>query len=63
VFPVLQAISIGIFVSFIVYAVATLTLLAMSVREISWYSRGQGPRRPGRGQLAHRPNVSLVTPA
>jgi cellulose synthase/poly-beta-1,6-N-acetylglucosamine synthase-like glycosyltransferase len=61
--PVLQAISIGIFVFFIVYAVATLTLLAMSVREISWYSRGQGPSRSRRGQLAHRPKVSLVTPA
>ena len=41
--PVLQAISIGIFVFFIIYAVATLTRLAMSVRETSWYSRGQGP--------------------
>ena len=60
---VLQTISIGIFVFFIIYAVATLTLLAMSVREISWYSRGHGPgpQRPGR--LAHRPSVSLVTPA
>ena len=60
---VLESISIGILVFFLVYYVATVTLLAMSVREISWYARGQEPsgRRPGR--LAHRPSVSLVTPA
>jgi cellulose synthase/poly-beta-1,6-N-acetylglucosamine synthase-like glycosyltransferase len=60
---VLQTISIGIFVFFIVYVVATLTLLVMSVREISWYSRGQDPTRHRPGELAHRPSVSLVTPA
>jgi len=48
---VFQAVSIGILVFFLVYCIATVTLLAMSVRQIAWYSRGQGPasRRP-----AHR---------
>ncbi|MBV9417792.1 MAG: glycosyltransferase family 2 protein, partial [Solirubrobacterales bacterium] len=62
---VLQYISIAIFVFFLIYCVATGTLLLMSLREISWYARGQaGPfvrSRPD--QLAHRPSVSLVTPA
>jgi hypothetical protein len=43
VIAVLQTVSIGIFVFFLIYCVATLTLLAMSLREISWYSRGQEP--------------------
>jgi cellulose synthase/poly-beta-1,6-N-acetylglucosamine synthase-like glycosyltransferase len=60
---VLQTVSIGIFVFFLLYAVATLTLLAMSVREISWYARGQGPMRTRPAELARRPSVSLVTPA
>lgn len=60
---VLQNISFGIFAFFILYAVATGTLLVMSVREISWLSRGQGPRRPPSGGLAHRPSVSLISPA
>ena len=61
--PVLQAISIGIFVFFIIYAIATLTLLAMSVREISWYSRGKSPIHARHRGIANRPSVSLVTPA
>ena len=60
---VLETISIGIFAFFILYAAATLTLLVMSVREISWYSRGQGPARRRPRELARRPSVSLVTPA
>ena len=60
---VLQNISIGIFAFFILYAMATGTLLVMSAREISWYSRGQGPRRPRSHELARRPSVSLITPA
>ena len=60
---VLQTISIGIFVFFIVYCIATGVLLAMSVREISWYARGQEPSRTRPGGLAHRPSVSLITPA
>ena len=60
---VLQAISIGILVFFLIYCVATVTLLVMSVGEISWYARGQEPARERPGELAHRPSVSLVTPA
>ena len=60
---VLQAISIGIFVFFLVYCVATGTLLVMSLREISWYARGQEPSHARPGGLAHRPSVSLVSPA
>lgn len=45
---VLQSISVGILVFFVLYCVVTLSLLVMSVREISWYSRGQGPPRTGR---------------
>src|SRR5262249_52326821 len=63
VIAVLEAISIGILVFFLVYCVATVTLLAMSLREISWYARGQEPSRTRPGGLAHRPSVSLVTPA
>lgn len=60
---VLQVISLGIFVFFVVYCIATLTLLGMSIREISWYSRGQGPDRAPRGPLSRRPSVSLISPA
>jgi cellulose synthase/poly-beta-1,6-N-acetylglucosamine synthase-like glycosyltransferase len=60
---VLQTISIGIFIYFLIYCVATGTLLVMSLREISWYARGQEPVRARPGALAHRPSVSLVTPA
>jgi cellulose synthase/poly-beta-1,6-N-acetylglucosamine synthase-like glycosyltransferase len=63
VIAVLEAISIGILVFFLVYCVATVTLLAMSLREISWYARGQEPSRTRPGGLAHRCSVSLVTPA
>ncbi len=59
---VLRDISIGILVFFLVYCVATATLLVLSVRQIYWYARGQEPHaRPG--ELAHRPSVSLVAPA
>jgi cellulose synthase/poly-beta-1,6-N-acetylglucosamine synthase-like glycosyltransferase len=60
---VLQTVSIGILVFFLVYCVATVTLLAMSVRKVSWYSRGRVPARARPGELARRPKVSLVTPA
>lgn len=60
---VLQNISIGIFAFFVLYAVATGTLLVMSAREISWYSRGQGPTRARSGELARHPSVSLISPA
>ena len=60
---VLQAISILIFGFFILYALATGTLLLLSLREISWYARGQEPSRPRPGNLAHRPSVTLVAPA
>ena len=60
---VLQTLSFGIFAFFILYAIATGTLLVMSVREISWISRGQGPRRVRSIGLVHRPGVSLITPA
>jgi cellulose synthase/poly-beta-1,6-N-acetylglucosamine synthase-like glycosyltransferase len=60
---VLQSISIGILIFFLVYCVATATLLVMSLREISWYARGQEPTHKRPGELAHRPTVSLVTPA
>jgi cellulose synthase/poly-beta-1,6-N-acetylglucosamine synthase-like glycosyltransferase len=63
VITVLQSISIGILVFFLVCCVATVRLLAKSVREISWYARGQEPSRTRPGELAHRPSVSLVTPA
>jgi cellulose synthase/poly-beta-1,6-N-acetylglucosamine synthase-like glycosyltransferase len=63
VIGVLQNISILIFAFFVLYALATGTLLLMSVRKISWYSRGQGPTRPRSGELARHPSVSLVTPA
>jgi cellulose synthase/poly-beta-1,6-N-acetylglucosamine synthase-like glycosyltransferase len=61
--PVLESISIGIFVFFLLYGAATITLLTMSLREISWYARGQGPTRHRPRELGHRPGVSLVTPA
>jgi cellulose synthase/poly-beta-1,6-N-acetylglucosamine synthase-like glycosyltransferase len=60
---VLQAISIGILVFFLIYCVVTVTLLALSVREISWYARGQEPTRTRPGGLAHQPGVTLVAPA
>ncbi|HET7049825.1 MAG TPA: glycosyltransferase [Solirubrobacteraceae bacterium] len=60
---VLKTISIGILVFFLIYCIATVSLLALSVRQISWYSRGQGPARGRPGALARRPSVSLVTPA
>jgi cellulose synthase/poly-beta-1,6-N-acetylglucosamine synthase-like glycosyltransferase len=60
---VLQAISIGIFIFFLLYGVSTLTLLVLSMRQISWYARGQGHFRVRPGDLGHRPSVSLVTPA
>jgi cellulose synthase/poly-beta-1,6-N-acetylglucosamine synthase-like glycosyltransferase len=63
VIAVLQSASIGILVFFIVYAVATVALLAMSVRQTSWYARGQIPDRSRPGELGHRPSVSLVAPA
>jgi cellulose synthase/poly-beta-1,6-N-acetylglucosamine synthase-like glycosyltransferase len=63
VIAVLQSISIGILVFFLLYCAATVTLLAISLREISWYARGQVRTRARSAQLAHRPSVSLVTPA
>jgi cellulose synthase/poly-beta-1,6-N-acetylglucosamine synthase-like glycosyltransferase len=63
VIHVLEAISIGIFIFFLLYGVCTLALLALSLRQISWYARGQGPSRIRHGELGHRPSVSLVTPA
>jgi cellulose synthase/poly-beta-1,6-N-acetylglucosamine synthase-like glycosyltransferase len=63
VIPVLESISVGIFGFFVLYGVATATLLAMSLREILWYSRGQEPFSGHRVELGHRPSVSLVTPA
>ena len=60
---VLQVISLGIFVFFVIYTIATLTLLAISLREISSYSRGQGPDRGRPGPLSRRPSVSLISPA
>ena len=59
----LQYISYGILVFFLVYCVATVTLLALSVREISWYARGQQPTRTRPGGLAHQVSVTLVAPA
>jgi cellulose synthase/poly-beta-1,6-N-acetylglucosamine synthase-like glycosyltransferase len=63
VITVLQYISIGILAFFLLYCLATVTLLAMSVREISWYARGQEPTRTRPGGLAHQPSVTLVAPA
>jgi cellulose synthase/poly-beta-1,6-N-acetylglucosamine synthase-like glycosyltransferase len=60
---VMQTVSIGILIFFLLYCVATVTLLAMSVREISWYARGQEPLHKHPGALGHRPSVSLVAPA
>lgn len=40
---VLEYISIGILVFFLIYCVVTVALLALSIREISWYARGQQP--------------------
>jgi cellulose synthase/poly-beta-1,6-N-acetylglucosamine synthase-like glycosyltransferase len=60
---VFQSISIGILVFFLVYCIATVTLLAMSVREISWFARGQEPTRTRPEELGHRPSVSVVAPA
>jgi cellulose synthase/poly-beta-1,6-N-acetylglucosamine synthase-like glycosyltransferase len=60
---VLQAISVGILGFFLLYAVATVTLLVMSLREMSWYARGQEPSRTRPESLAHRPSVTLVAPA
>jgi hypothetical protein len=45
---VLESVSIGILVFFLIYCVATVALLAMSVREIAWYARGQEPARAAR---------------
>jgi len=63
VIAALQYISYGILVFFLVYCVATVTLLALSVREISWYARGQQPTRTRPGGLAHQASVTLVAPA
>jgi cellulose synthase/poly-beta-1,6-N-acetylglucosamine synthase-like glycosyltransferase len=60
---VLHSISLGILGFFLVYCVVTATLLALSVREISWYARGQEPTRTRPGGLAHQPSVTLVAPA
>jgi cellulose synthase/poly-beta-1,6-N-acetylglucosamine synthase-like glycosyltransferase len=63
VIAVLQSVSVGILVFFLVYCLATVTLLALSVREIAWYARGQEPTRTRPGEIGHRPSVSLVAPA
>jgi cellulose synthase/poly-beta-1,6-N-acetylglucosamine synthase-like glycosyltransferase len=63
VIAVLQTISIGILLFFVVYCVVTVTLLLMSVREISRYARGQQPDRTRPGELGHQPSVSVVAPA
>ncbi|MCL2418318.1 MAG: glycosyltransferase [Conexibacteraceae bacterium] len=60
---VLQTISFGIFGFFVLYAISTGTLLVMSLRKITWYSRGQGPNRPPSAETSRHPSVSLVTPA
>jgi cellulose synthase/poly-beta-1,6-N-acetylglucosamine synthase-like glycosyltransferase len=60
---VLQYISIGILAFFLLYCLATVTLLALSVGEISWYARGQEPIRMRPGGIAHQPSVTLVAPA
>ena len=59
----LQAISIGILVFFLLYIIATVTLLVISVGEISWYARGQEPPRSRPRAVAHRLSVTLVAPA
>jgi cellulose synthase/poly-beta-1,6-N-acetylglucosamine synthase-like glycosyltransferase len=63
VISVLQDISFGIFVFFLVYCLATVTLLAMSMREISWYVRGQDPSHHRPDESGNRPSASLVVPA
>jgi cellulose synthase/poly-beta-1,6-N-acetylglucosamine synthase-like glycosyltransferase len=63
VIPVLQSISIGILFFFLLYCIATLTLLVMSVREMAWYARGREPTRTRPDDLGHRPSVSVVAPA
>jgi cellulose synthase/poly-beta-1,6-N-acetylglucosamine synthase-like glycosyltransferase len=60
---VLRTISIGILIFFVVYCIATLVLLVMSVRDISWYARGRDPSGRRQEDLAHRPTVTLVAPA
>jgi len=45
------------------YALTTLVLLGVSLREIAWYARGQQPARTRPSELAHNPSVSLVVPA
>ena len=60
---VLQSISIGILGFFLLYCAVTLTLLALSLREIMWYTRGHEPTGTRPGELGHQPSVSLVAPA
>jgi len=63
VIAILQDISIGILAFFVIYCFATVLLLVMSVREVSWYARGQQPTRTRPGELGHQPSVSVVAPA
>ena len=59
----LELITIGILAFFLAYFASTLALLALSLREISWYARGQQPGRTRPEELAHSPSLSLVVPA
>jgi cellulose synthase/poly-beta-1,6-N-acetylglucosamine synthase-like glycosyltransferase len=45
------------------YALATFVLLALSLREMAWYARGQQPTRARPESLAHTPTLSLIVPA
>jgi cellulose synthase/poly-beta-1,6-N-acetylglucosamine synthase-like glycosyltransferase len=63
VITALQDVSIGTLAFFLLYCLVTVTLLALSVRQISWAARGQEPTRTRPGGLAHQPSVTLVAPA
>jgi cellulose synthase/poly-beta-1,6-N-acetylglucosamine synthase-like glycosyltransferase len=60
-----QLVAGGSLAFFVVYSLATLTLLVLSFRQIAWYARGQQPTGAllAAPKFAHRPSVSLVVPA
>ena len=59
----MQAIEILAILFGLAYILATTILLAMSLREMAWFARGQQPARARPESLAHNPTLSLVVPA
>jgi cellulose synthase/poly-beta-1,6-N-acetylglucosamine synthase-like glycosyltransferase len=59
----LEIVLLVIFLYFLIYNLATLTLLTLSFGETSWLVRGRQPGRSGLRVIAQRPGVSIVVAA